>query len=370
MRRGMMYRGLIGGAMLLLLGGCEALKNFESPTISDTSDQWFTGDPRVLTAEVDVPAGYQTVAVYARYTRHHWPGAAAAHEVVAQPVAGGTTWRATPPLAQAALRADHLFYEWFIDYRLPGGSEIATVRSGRKDFVIGCSDANVEASITTLGVFLRAFDDIENGLGMAGAGFFAVPHGNASLAQIGITFAGASSIFSNGDVQIGPPGLLFVAPRAQRADESDSAYQALVADPNGDTTPYRVIGGAWGKVMDSAKRRPTMGCIPSSEWFLHEAGYHLNSGVMALRPPTESVRGETVVDSLSPDPAIEAPTPNNVLMWHPRIWDLHVWLPESGNGPPTVSIYTPFDVPGARACRDTPDPDCTAAVFFKPETFE
>ena len=79
-------------------------------------------------------------------------------------------------------------------------------------------------------MFLRAFDDIENGLGMAGAGFFSVPHGNTSLAQIGITFAGAGSIFSSGDVQIGPPGLLFVAPRAQRADESDSAYQALVAD--------------------------------------------------------------------------------------------------------------------------------------------
>ncbi len=113
-----------------------------------------------------------------------------------------------------------------------------------------------------------------------------------------------------------------------------------------------------------------MGCIPSSEWFLHEAGYHLTSGVMALRPPTESVRGEAVVDSLSPDPAIEAPTPDNVLMWHPRIWDLHVWLPESGNGQPTVSIYAPFDVPGARACIDMPDPECTAAVFFKSETFE
>ena len=366
-----MRRGLMCGAMLLLLGGCEVLEHFETPTIADTSDQWLTGDARVLTAEVDVPAGYDIVAVYARYTRHHWPGAAEAHEVVAQPVTpGGTVWRATPPLVQAAFQADHLFYEWFIDYRLPDGSEIATVRSGQRDFVIGCSDASVEASITTLGVFLRAFDDIENGLGMAGAGFFSVPHGNTSLAQIGITFAGASSIFSSGDVQIGPPGLLFVAPRAQRADESDSAYQALVADPNGDTTPYRVIGGAWGKVMDSAKRRPVMGCIPSSEWFLHEAGYHLNSGVMALRPPTESVRGETVVDSLFPDPAIEAPTPDNVLMWHPRIWDLHVWLPESGNGQPTVSIYAPFNVPGARACIDMPDPECTAAVFFKPETFE
>ena len=43
---------------------------------------------------------------------------------------GGPAWRATPPLVQAAFQADHLFYEWFIDYRLPDGSEIATVRSG------------------------------------------------------------------------------------------------------------------------------------------------------------------------------------------------------------------------------------------------
>ena len=111
-----MRRGLMCGAMLLLLGGCEVLEHFETPTIADTSDQWLTGDARVLTAEVDVPAGDDIVAVYARYTRHHWPGAAEAHEVVAQSVTpGGTVWRATPPLVQAAFQADHLFYEWFID---------------------------------------------------------------------------------------------------------------------------------------------------------------------------------------------------------------------------------------------------------------
>jgi hypothetical protein len=364
-----MVRGLCCAALVIMLAGCELLQNFETPTISDTSQRWMSGDSRVLTASVDVPQGYQVVAVYARYARHHWPGAADAHDVPAQAIGGGN-WRATPPLAQAALQADHLFYEWFVDYRLTSGTEVATVRTGRRDFVIGCSDNSIAASINTLGVFLRAFDDIENGAGMAGAGFFAVPHGNTSLAQIGLTFVGASSIFSNDAVQMGPPGLLFVAPRAQRSDETDAEYQALVEDPNGDTTPYRVIGGAWGKVMDSATRRPSMGCIPSSEWFLHEAGFHLNSGVMALRVPDETVRGETVIDNVLPNAETSGETPDDVLMWHPRIWDLHVWLPQDGNGSPVVSPYAPFAVPGARACRDTPDPECTAAVFFFPETFE
>ncbi len=364
-----MLRGFCCAALAVMLGGCEVLQNFEKPTISDTSQRWMSGDARVLTVDVDVPQGYQLVAVYARYARHHWPGAADAHDVTAVAIGGGR-WRATPPLAQTAVQADHLFYEWFVDYRLPTGTEIATVRTGRRDFVIGCSDASIEASINTLGVFLRAFEDIENGLGMAGAGYLAVPHANTSLAQVGLTFVRAGSIFAGNDVEMGQPGLLFVAPRAQRSDETDAEYQALVEDPNGDTTPYRVIGGAWGKVMDSATRRPSMGCIPSSDWFLHEAGYHLANGVMALRPPAETVRGQVVVDSLSPDPAIEGPTPDNVLMWHPRIWDLHVWLPQDGNGPPVVSPFAPFDVPGARACQDTPDPECTAAVFFFSEMFE
>ncbi len=366
-----MYRGLMCVAVSVLLAGCEVLENFETPTITDTSEQWMSGDARILTAEIDVPAGYEIVTVHARYARHHWPGPADAHEVVAQPSnASGTVWRATPPLAQTAWQADHLFYEWFIDYRLPDGNEVATVRTGRRDFVIGCSDNSINASIDTLAAFIRAFDDLDNGIALGVQGYLAIPHGNTSLAQIGLTFAGVGSIFSSNAVQFGPPGLLFAAPRPRNANESIAAYDALVADSGGDTTPYQVIGGAWGKIMDSATRRPRLGCIPSSSWFLHEAGYHLTTGVMALRPPDEAVAGETLVDSLLPDPALAAPTPDDVLMWHPRVWDLHVWLPQTPGDRPTVSIYAPFDVPGARACTNTPDPQCSATVFFLPETFE
>lgn len=357
--------------LALSLSSCDLLDSFKEPTITDTSERWMNGDARILTAEITVPNGYQIVDVYARYTRHHWPGAPAAHEVVAQPVTpDGNSYRAVPMLAQTAIKADHLFYEWFIDYRLPEGNEVATVRSGRRDFVVGCSDNSIRANIDTLAIFLAPFADAESGFDLLGSGFLAVPHKNASLAGVGVTFAGAGNIFNAGSVEMGPPGLLFFAPRDQRSDETDAQYQALIEDPDGDTTPYRLIGAAWGKVMDSPTRRPSMGCIPSSEWFLHEAGYHLNSGVMALRSPQENVPGETLVDGLFPVPGLEAPTPDNVLMWHPRVWDLHLWLPQDDGDRASLSIYAPFDVPGAVACEDIDEPDCSAMVFFYPETFE
>lgn len=359
-------------AAALLLSGCEIIRSFEKPTVADTSSPWMSGDSRVLTAEVDAPDGYEIVAVYTRFSRHHWPGPAAAHEAVATPVSpGGAEYRATPAQAVAALRADHLFYEWFVDYRLPGGSEIATARSGRRDFVIGCTAAQTAATIDQLRLLTAQFATSTPHSDLIVRGYFAVPHGNTSLAGVGVTFAGAGSIFSASHVEMGAPGLLFFAPRPRAPGEPAALYQAIIADPGGNAAPYRLIGGAWGKVMDSATRRPRLGCVPSSAWFLHEAGYHLQTGPMALRSPDEDVKGETVVSDLLPTPGLEAPTPNNTLMWHPRIWDLHLWLPQDG-GPATLSIFAPFSVPGAGACSPMPDnpADCNSRVFFQPETFE
>jgi hypothetical protein len=358
-------------AALLLLAGCELLQSFENPTITDTTDPWMSGDSRVLTAEIDVPSGYELVAVYARFSRHHWPGPADAHEAVATLQPGGI-YRATPAQAVASLTADHLFYEWFLDYRLPDGNEIATARSGRQDFVVGCSENAINATIDTLRALTAQFATSQPHFDLVLPGYGAVPHGNTSLAGIGVTFAGAASIFTSNQVTMEAPGLLFFAPRAREAGETEAAYNAAIANPLGFAGPYRLIGGAWGKIMDDAERRPSLGCIPSSEWFLHEAGYHLQSGVMALRAPDEDVAGETVVDDLTPTPGLEAPTPNNVLMWHPRVWDLHLWLPQQAGERTALSIFAPFDVPGAGACSPMPDDpvDCSSRVFFYPETFE
>ena len=366
-----MHRIVLILSALLLLGGCELLRNFETPTVADTTEQWMSGDSRVLTAEIDVPDGYQVVAVYARFSRHHWPGAAAAHEAVATPLAGNPgSYRATPAQAVAALQADHLFYEWFLDYRLPGGSEIATVRSGRRDFVVGCSDNATAATIDTLRALTGQFATAQPHIDLIPFGYGAVPHRNTSLASTGVTFAGAGNIFSNDQVSLGPPGLLFFAPRPQAAAEPDDLYRDLIADPAGNAGPYRLIGAAWGKIMDDPKRRPRIGCIPSSEWFLHEAGFHLQTGTMALRAPDEDVRGETLIDSLTSPPGMAIPS--NTLMWHPRVWDLHLWLPQQGGEPATLSIFAPFAVPGVGACAPMPDDpaDCNSRIFFYPETFE
>ena len=158
-----------------------------------------------------------------------------------------------------------------------------------------------------------------------------------------------------GRPQLRRPDLLFYAPREQRAGETLADYMDDVSAPDTTNNPYTFIGVAHTQLYDPDER-PIMGCIPSDAWFVHEAGYHLDTGQMFLTPPNDGGVPGSANMLVRPPP----PRPNGRMFWHPRLWDLHIWINPAG-GPPIMSIFHPDDLPGLAL---------PPAVFFRPATFE
>jgi hypothetical protein len=105
------------------------------------------------------------------------------------------------------------------------------------------------------------------------------------------------------------PPLLFYAP-------SDASTAADWRDFDGPDDPYRLEGWSYVQPYTPGSNPPRLPCITADEWVVHEAGWHLKDGNMRLTP------GATA----------EPPRPPGLdaLMWHPRIWDLHVWRGTDG----------------------------------------
>ena len=96
-------------------------------------------------------------------------------------------------------------------------------------------------------------------------------------------------------------------------------------DSHGEDGPYRLIGWAYLAPFDPAGP-PNRPCTDSSEWFVHDAGWHLMDGGMLA----------------TPDAAVEPPRPElavGIYMWHGKQWDLHLWIQE--DGVPTISFANP-----------------------------
>ena len=170
-------------------------------------------------------------------------------------------------------------------------------------------------------------------------------------------------------VRFGPPDLAMYAPRNQRAvNETRAEYFRRLTDILPDR-PYRLAGWAYAQTQRDVRRRPSLRCIPSKHWFVHEAGFHRADGSFLPTPPRpERVRGETRVvvmqDTLT---AAALGTSLARPAWHPRIWDLHLWLdprPECSaplSCPVLIQIESPSPIVGLRTPRRT---------FFRSQTFE
>lgn len=121
-----------------------------------------------------------------------------------------------------------------------------------------------------------------------------------------------------------PPLLLY--------EPSAESRPADWIDFDGPDDPYRLVGWAYVAPCTFGSEPPQRRCIAPSEWFVHEAGWHLKDGGMYLTP------GATT----------EPPRPAGLAihMWHPRVWDLHVWRGEQGV--PTVSFANPGERHGGK----------------------
>jgi hypothetical protein len=99
--------------------------------------------------------------------------------------------------------------------------------------------------------------------------------------------------------------------------------------------PYALIGWAYIAPFAPGSSPPVKPCIAAGEWLVHEAGWHMMDGGMALTP------GATVEPARPAQP---------VHFWHPRAWDLHVWL--GADGVPTVAFENPTARDGGLALPD------------------
>jgi len=327
------------------------------------------------------------------YARHRWPGAAIAHTAVAQPSPNDPTrWIARPVRAAGALRADSLFYRWRLSYlniTTVGGARRATIVSASDgaphEMTVGCSAAQTETDLRSLQAIALGFDREQPYLSLLGS-YPAPTHNMVSVRDIGFTLGRVDLVLMRSTVRMGPPSLLFFRPRDRRIAvpgvrttvpvESQRQYLANLADPFPDP-PYRLIGWAYSEPQRDARRRPRLGCVPSKHWFLHEAGYHLANGGFEPTPPVppEQTPGgrrifrpaDTPLAVVQPGgpPYFSFPRPAPE-PWHPRIWDLHMWLdprPEctAGGCLPVLQISSPAAFAGI---------DFPANTFFVSETFE
>lgn len=325
------------------------------PSVRDTTPDWGAEpEARFLQADVYVPAPWELSAVSVSYGRHSWPGSDKAHQGIAAQVEGVPgRFRFAVPGAEGYDPRDTVFYQWLLTCRQAEGEgyeDVTVLETPVQRFVVGCSkeveDRKLEEDQR---VVLAQFDieDPHQGL----PGYLPVPtHGFASVLGAGIAFANSTRLSREEAPVLGRPDLLFYAPRAREVDESPESYLDAITDLWPDP-PYRLVGWAYGAVFDP-ENRPRLGCIASDYWFIHEAGYHLPDGDMLLTPPVESVRGSQVVKRPNP--------PRALGVWHPRMWDLHIWRSADGDVP-AVSILPPFHVPGMLL---------PSGTFFMSEMFE
>lgn len=114
------------------------------------------------------------------------------------------------------------------------------------------------------------------------------------------------------------PQVLLYAP-------SPASKPGELLDFEGPDNPYHLAGWAYIAPYTPGSTPPSRRCIAPSEWFVHEAGWHLKDGGMQLTPGAQT----------------EPPRPRDLdlHMWHPQIWDIHVWRGDAGV--PTVSFVNP-----------------------------
>jgi len=364
---------------LAALTGCQHFDpdDFRQPTITDTTQPWLApGTLRRFTATIDMPDGFRVDRLTLRFARHSWPGPGSANQVTVPSMAGVVGPRGPVTLRVGAADAfpdSHaLYYRWDLDYSVAAGGGVPlSISTPVTRFVIGCPPAVTDLQLTAaMNVNMTRFTTGQPARTSTNVamGYPILPHRRSSIDGNGFTLSNLPIRMGQGLVneaidldlfrdapQLNRPDLLFYAPRPRAAGETLADYMDDISAPDTTNNPYTFIGVAYTQLYDPDER-PIMGCIPSDAWFVHEAGYHLQTGQMFPTPPAEGpIAGSA--NMLTRPPGAR---PGQRMLWHPRLWDLHVWIDPAG-GPPVMSIYRPGGVPGLAL---------PPVVFFRPETWE
>lgn len=187
----------------------------------------------------------------------------------------------------------------------------------RADALRTMQEEVLRAAPATLESFARA---LEPGGPLAG---WRLSHGYVAL-------AGAGAVATD-NLQAQPP-----MPPLLLYEPSPASVPSDWLDFNDPDDPYRLVGWAYVAPYTSGSKPPSRRCIAQEEWFVHEAGWHLKDGGMHLTP------GATE----------EPPRPGGLAihMWHPQVWDLHVW--RGRDGVATVAFANPHERKGGKQLQD------------------
>jgi hypothetical protein len=358
---------------LLLAFSASQTVHAQTPQIRDVTGNWIGDAPRVLKARLlpmIATTGMRIVGVKARFARHQWPGLDRAHSVDATLDQASGEWHANP-VAGAAPKGDSLFVQWEVSYRRLAINEPQRIRlalSPLAERTIGCAQADTDLDLLLLRTMALRLQVRNPETVMPLRGYPVPTHLMVNLRNMGFTMAKKEIAIGANTVRFGPPDLAMYAPRPRRAvNETQRQYRAALRDEFPDR-PYRLAGWAYAQTQRDVRRRPSLRCVPSKHWFVHEAGFHLgNGGFLPTPPAPERVRGETRV-------VVMADTANAVALgrspgrpvWHPRIWDLHFWIdPTPGCDVATCPALIQIESP--RPIEGLPTPTST---FFRSETFE
>ncbi|WP_213003842.1 hypothetical protein [Winogradskya consettensis] len=161
-----------------------------------------------------------------------------------------------------------------------------------------------------------------------GVQFFVLSHAYNSIRGMGL------SIINGGEVSgPGKPAMLLYRPSRGAAD---------VTDPDGPDFPYTLAG--WGYAGLYAPGQPPsfagdpgLRCLTKQDWLVHERSVHPSDTWQNIPvPPEEQWHGQAL-GAVPPTPD-ECDTPC-VGVGHPRLWDLHLFIGNSGV--PAVSMLNP-----------------------------
>lgn len=149
-------------------------------------------------------------------------------------------------------------------------------------------------------------------------GGWQLPHGHVVLA-------------GQGAVSLGSVESKYPMPQVLQYAPAPASSPSDWLDIDGPDGPYQLVGWAYLAPYEKGSAPPSLRCIAASEWFVHEAGWHLMDGGMLL----------------TPDATAEPPRPQlkaGIMFWHPQFWDIHVWSGE--DGAPAISLDNPKDPGG------------------------
>jgi hypothetical protein len=331
-------------AFLIASTGCGAT----FPTIRDTTPvPWTSGGNagKVFSAEATNAANFR---VMLQFSSHRW--VPSAHESVVAPTAGTQNTFVFPvPSPGSLVNTQRIFYRWLVLGRGPSDLDTIYAQTPDLSFQIGCAAGQMvtdlradQAGVLGLLGALVTLTGPADIAALATRGYGTPTHGNASVGGMGLAIGKFPALGGGGGalgaIALGAPGLLLYAP-APGTNTTD-----VLPD-----FPYTLVGWAHGTAFTPGVR-PTLGCFPFDEWFIHEAGWHEVNGSFTPTPPAETTPGTATITGppfrLVPPPAA----------WHPRFWDMHVWL-DTATGVPALGIVHPtLTIPGWPS----------AAGFFSP----